>query len=138
VSLHLLCLPVSLLVRYDMHRAVGDSRGQKEAVLPWAKLNCVYRSLCFVFIHELPLIVLHLFPEFNLFVISACRHNRLILRMSPSDRPAWALMGNIGADICVNQLCSALWNDLVSLHPANFDDTIAVDSGQTCSKEIKF
>lgn len=138
MSLHLLRLPISLLVRNDMHRAVSDSSCQKETVLPWAKLNCVYRSLCFIFVNKLPLIILHFFPEFNLFVITACCHNRLIFRVSPSNRPARTLMCSIRTNICVDQLSSALRDDLVALHSTDFDNTITVDSGQSCSKEIKF
>lgn len=120
-----------------MHRAIGDSGCQKESILPRTKFYCVYRSLCFVFVNAFPLIILYFFPELNLFIIATCGNYWLVLGVSPSDWPAGALMCDIGADISVYQLWSALRNNLVALHPANLDYAIAVSCSQSCSKEIK-
>ena len=137
MSLQLFSSPVSLLIRNNMHRAISDSSCQEESILPRTKFYCVYRSLCFVFVNAFPLIILNLFPELNLFVIATCGNNGLVFGVSPSDWPAGALMGDVGADISVYQLWSALRNNLVALHPANLDYAIAVGSSQSCSKEIK-
>ena len=137
MSLQLFSSPISLLIRNNMHRAIGDSGCQEESILPRTKFYCVYRSLCFVFVNAFPLIILYFFPELNLFVVATRGNNGLVLGVSPSDWPAGALMGNIGADISVYQLWSALRNNLVALHPANLDYAIAVSCSQSCSEEIK-
>ena len=137
MSLHNFSLPISLLMRHNMHWAICDTRSQKHTILPWAKLYCVYRSLCFIFVNTLPLIILNLLPELNLSIVPASSNNRFIFRMSPSNWPARALMSKICANIRVNQLSGALRNNLVSLHPANLDYSIAICSSQSSSKEIK-
>lgn len=137
MSLHLFCLPVSLLVRDNVNGAIGYTSCQKKAVFPRTKLDCVYRSLCFIFVNTLPLIILHFFPEFYSLVITACCHNRLIFRVRPSNWPTRALMRHSTSNICISQLSIGLGYDLVSVHPANFDKTFTISSGQSCSIKIK-
>ena len=114
---------------YKVNHSISWSSSQSQSIFPWCPLDWIHACCSLKNLNFLPLIYFDFFPNFYLSIVSTCRKNIFVFRMSPCYCPAWSSMSL--------KFSSYLLVNCIVFHSPNLYNPIRIASSHSCAIVIK-